>query len=140
MIGHEAVRGPRHTRRGEREPFDYESGGGERRPEFRLSEFLDSICYPTGCALSINFKKRGKDFDKSLLEELAEFYRILVYVLSGDEGSAESFLRLLAECLTERGRVYIDPVEFAESVKKSDKEKVRRIIKTLLKMDIHTHG
>jgi len=83
---------------------------------FRLSELLDSFCYP-GTILSIHFRRRGRDLDQTFVNEPAVFYRILVDLFSGDEESAESYLRLLAKFLvrqSEKLRRRIDPEEFVE--------------------------
>ena len=105
-----------------------------RKPIFRLSKYLDSLSYPVGTAMSINFKKSGRDMDLVFLEEPAEFYRLLVEVYSGDEKSATFFLRLLAGSLTERTGLYIDPIEFAEAVKRGDRAKLHRILEAVARI------
>lgn len=101
-------------------------GGG--RLAFKLSEYLDALSYPVGTAMSINFKRLGRDMDPLFLEDPAELYRLLAEVYGGDESSALSFLRLLAASLTERSGLYIDPVEFAETVRRGDREMLSRIL------------
>ncbi|RLF03627.1 MAG: hypothetical protein DRK00_08610 [Thermoprotei archaeon] len=103
----------------------------KRRPAFRLSKYLDSLSYPVGTAMSVNFKRLGRDMDLLFLEEPAEFYRLLIEVYSGDEESAIFFLRLLAGSLTEKTGLYVDPVEFAEAVKRGDKAKLHRILEAV---------
>ncbi|MCS7386840.1 MAG: hypothetical protein NDF55_08945 [archaeon GB-1867-005] len=94
----------------------YNSGRERHGLVFRLSELLDSFCYP-GTILSIHFRRRGRDLDQTFVNEPAVFYRILVDLFSGDEESAESYLRLLAKFLvrqSEKLRRRIDPEEFVE--------------------------
>ncbi len=106
-------------------------GGGGGELVFRLSKYLDSLCYPVGTAMRVNFEKLGGDLDRLFLEEPAEFYRLLIEVYSGDEEAATFFLRLLASSLAERFGLRVNPEEFAEMIKRGDKVMLHSILEVL---------
>lgn len=96
--------------------------------KFSLVRLLDDISYPVGTAMKANFRKYGRDLDRTFLDEPHVFYRILIELYAGDEESATGFLYLLAGTLEERGGLRLDREEFVRAVKMGDKETIRRVI------------